>query len=116
MSVTVSLFPLLNDISLHVYCVCYNIFINVGNVLYFFSSEVCFKTGLEFPNKCSFKVETAQDYFKTGKFDLRMTFVSFQKGLTSYLSSLYNAFQDVLNRCVFRCIDILLICFSLGKL
>nr|XP_022296387.1 protein draper-like isoform X2 [Crassostrea virginica] len=31
------------------------------------NGEVCFKTGLEFPNKCSFKVETAQDYFKTDR-------------------------------------------------
>ena len=84
-------------------------------MLCIFSSEVCLKTGLEFPNKCSFKVEKTQDYFKTGKFDLRMFFVCFQKGLTSYRSHLYHPFQNVLYRCVFRCIDIPLICFSLRK-
>ncbi|XP_078309663.1 uncharacterized protein LOC111109335 [Crassostrea virginica] len=31
------------------------------------NGEVCLKTGLEFPNKCSFQVNTTQDYFKTDR-------------------------------------------------
>lgn len=38
-------------------------------MLYIISSKVCLKTAIEFPDKCSFTVQTAQEYFKNGMFD-----------------------------------------------
>lgn len=47
------------------------IFINVKteSCFIFFLSEVCLKTALQFPEKCSFLLQAAENYFKTGMFN-----------------------------------------------
>nr|XP_022301126.1 prion-like-(Q/N-rich) domain-bearing protein 25 [Crassostrea virginica] len=40
---------------------------SVEGYVKYINGEVCLKTGLEFPNKCSFQVNTTQDYFKTDR-------------------------------------------------
>ena len=60
------------------YSICYSISINVKNwiIVYIFFSEVCLKTALDFTKKCTFRVKTAQTYFKFGTFDFRIVFIS----------------------------------------
>ena len=45
------------------------IIVKIVSCFIFFLSEVCLKKALQFPDKCSFSLQAAQTYFKTGTFN-----------------------------------------------
>nr|XP_022296388.1 prion-like-(Q/N-rich) domain-bearing protein 25 isoform X1 [Crassostrea virginica] len=56
------------------------------------TSKVCLKTALEFPYKCSFTVQTAQDYFKTDRrtCQSKCSITIYRPGLAMYSGTFYS--------------------------